>query len=91
MKPNCYECEHRRNVPGDAHSMCVHPEAGGGNEILAILQMMGLGVKVESKLKVVGNRHGIMNGWFMHPINFDPAWLESCNGFTEKKNDGQVQ
>jgi hypothetical protein len=24
-KPNCYECIHRRKVPGDAHSQCCHP------------------------------------------------------------------
>lgn len=22
MKPNCYECMHRRNISGDAHSSC---------------------------------------------------------------------
>jgi len=86
-KPNCYECVHRRNVPGDAHSRCVHPEASGADEVMAILQMLGMGGVSQSNLKVVGNPHGIMSGWFMHPINFDPAWLVSCNGFTEKKND----
>jgi len=25
MKPNCYKCVYRRNVPGSAHSRCVHP------------------------------------------------------------------
>jgi len=25
-KPNCYEFRHRRDIPGDAHSMCSHPE-----------------------------------------------------------------
>ena len=25
MKPNCYECVHRRKVPGSAHSACAHP------------------------------------------------------------------
>lgn len=24
-KPNCYDCIHRREVPGSAHSSCVHP------------------------------------------------------------------
>ena len=26
-KPNCYECEHRGSVPGDAHSSCRNREA----------------------------------------------------------------
>ena len=30
MKPNCYNCIYRRNIPGDAHSICRHPEAHTG-------------------------------------------------------------
>lgn len=25
VKPDCYKCEYRRNIPGDAHSRCDHP------------------------------------------------------------------
>ena len=38
-----------------------------------------------------GNHHGIEKGWFNHPMNFDPVWLEDpvikikCNGFERKK------
>ena len=39
------------------------------------------------KAKVDGNEHGIGSGWFMWPLNFDPVWLESCNGFSDKKED----
>lgn len=41
------------------------------------------------KAKVTGMSHGIKNGWFFWPINFDPVWLVSCNGFkeTESKNE----
>lgn len=31
--------------------------------------------------KVEGNSYGIKNGWFDHPYNFDPVWLEECDGF----------
>jgi len=24
----CYSCEHKRNVPGDAHIQCVKPDMG---------------------------------------------------------------
>lgn len=27
MKPNCYECVHRKNIPGDCHSMCKNGNA----------------------------------------------------------------
>ena len=32
--------------------------------------------------KVKGSQHGIRNGWFFHPLNFDPVWLDECNGFS---------
>lgn len=31
--------------------------------------------------EAVGNPHGIRNGWFFWPFNFDPIWLKSCTGF----------
>jgi len=36
---------------------------------------------VNGKAYVKGNAHGIRNGWFLWPINFDPVWLDSCDGF----------
>lgn len=58
-RPNCYQCENRRSLPGDAHSACASRVA-----------------------QVVGNQHGINNGWFYWPFNFDPVWLEACTDFT---------
>jgi hypothetical protein len=26
-KPNCYDCAHRRSIPGDCHSGCANREA----------------------------------------------------------------
>lgn len=38
---------------------------------------------------VTGRLHGIRNGWFWWPINFDPLWLVSCDGFkTFEEHDG---
>ena len=37
--------------------------------------------------KVAGHEHGIKSGWFMWPINFDPTWLLSCDGFSDKEED----
>jgi hypothetical protein len=39
------------------------------------------------KAKVTGNIHGIRSGWFMWPMNFDPVWLESCDGFSKNQKD----
>lgn len=30
---------------------------------------------------VEGDPGGIKNGWFLWPLNFDPTWLVSCDGF----------
>ncbi len=89
MKPNCYECEYRHSVPGDAHSCCKHPSLGDidGNPLA---QMLGIFASVGrvppmqvgvDKLGIKANYHGIKNGWFNFPFNFDPVWLEECNGF----------
>ena len=37
--------------------------------------------------KVTGDAHGVRSGWFHWPVNFDPTWLVSCNGFSNKEED----
>ena len=94
QKPNCYACIHRRNIPGDAHSACGHPSnAEALNNPLAQLFGILASVKrvepfqVTTKVHVTGNPLGIRNGWFMWPFNFDPVWLESCDGFSPKSGE----
>ena len=29
----------------------------------------------------MGKEHGRNKGWFLWPLNFDPVWLVSCDGF----------
>lgn len=89
-KPDCYKCEYRGAIPGDCHSCCNHPVFGSvpSNPLLALMAkrsgtsptIIGVGGIV-----VKGNPHGIKNGWFCHPFNFDPLWLEECNGFKQKE------
>lgn len=83
-KPNCYACKHRRDVPGDAHSQCVHPHvAGTGLEVMAMCVITKKGGVIVNDVTVRGNPHGINEGWFCWPLNFDPVWLEECTGFEE--------
>lgn len=88
MKANCYKCIHRGTVPGDAHSCCKHPKLVGTQDLFQ--QLMGLvgrterGSDAEEELGIRANEHGRKNGWFYFPFNFDPCWLEACNGMTEK-------
>lgn len=34
---------------------------------------------------VRGDPRGIRGGWFAWPWNFDPVWLEECDGFKADK------
>lgn len=84
-KPNCYACQHRRELVGDAHSRCANPRISSEDAIVSpLLLMMGRTPPAMKRLNVTGNAHGIRSGWFMWPMNFDPAWLESCDGFSAK-------
>ena len=79
QKPNCYKCKYRREIPGDIHSACAYP----GNKI-GILDMFMQTSDNRKKLNIKADPIGIKNGWFMWPVNFDPAWLENCDGFEAK-------
>jgi hypothetical protein len=83
----CYTCKHRRDVPGDAHSRCVHPKIN-----LNSLDMINVVIGLPNSLNVCGSAHGIRSGWFIWPLNFDPVWLENCDGYesTEGKSDAQT-
>lgn len=35
--------------------------------------------------EVTGVVHGIKNGWFFWPLDFDPIWVNECDGYEEKK------
>jgi hypothetical protein len=57
------------------------------SEMLVLLgKHAGLILNFQSaaEMGVKGNPHGFTNGWFNWPFNFDPIWLESCNGFKQK-------
>ena len=94
-KPDCYRCRWRRDVPGSAHSSCHHPANKKLLEdpmmnILGIFASAGRLPPMQGKgLKVKGHPHGIRNGWFNYPWNFDPAWLLECDGFEpeDEKNN----
>lgn len=88
----CYKCKYRGNVPGSAHSCCNHPSIKKEyddlvRQLLATLADVGrvCPISAESKeLNIRANPHGIKKGWFNWPWNFDPVWLENCDGFEEK-------
>lgn len=46
---------------------------------------------INPDLQMEGNAHGIKNGWFFYPFNFDPVWKEKecANYENQKKNDNK--
>ena len=90
-KPNCHKCIYRRNIPGDAHSSCVHPDTGLADsqfpefEQLAAILGVGQGAKAIMSLNIRANPVGVQRGWFMWPSNYDPVWLLNCDGFKSKE------
>jgi len=89
-KPDCYECKHRGRVAGSRHSSCRHPSLNGitDNTELQLLSMLSHGSALPTiftkKLNIKGNSYGRSKGWFNFPTNFDPTWLENCDGFEQK-------
>lgn len=57
----------------------------GGDQLMAMAAEFDEGPqRAADALKIRANFHGIKNGWFVWPVNFDPVWLEHCDGFTAK-------
>ena|ERR1051325_599079 len=90
-KPNCYDCKHRRELPGNAHSRCAHPDIPV-TSVDELSSLLGIGtqtpqiVAAARDLNVRGNPIGIRRAWFIWPYNFDPVWLQSCNGFESRES-----
>ena len=82
----CYECKYRGEVPGSAHSRCDHPKVKqDDNQFAALGQMfMGKNSSAGKDLNIKADEIGIKGGWFFWPANFDPVWLENCDGFKKK-------
>ena len=55
---------------------CIHRRSLPGDAHLMCANTMA---------RVRGNDHGIAQGWFIWQFNFDPIWLEECNGFESEE------
>ena len=93
MEAICNNCRHRGTVPNSVHSSCHHPLA---TEIISnsglLFSMMksitgdselGYTGDLEIELKKGYEGYAIDSGYFIWPINFDPGWIENCNGYKE--------
>lgn len=92
VKPDCHKCKHRRRSMLGAHSACAHPSSGlnqddGLGGLMGVAQMM-IGAVSPDGIRALGitcRAHGLRNGWFSWPADFDPVWLVTCNGFEPKE------
>lgn len=86
MNPNCYHCKYRGEVPGDAHSMCHHPVVEQDSGLRAFGGLLaGKNLEAAIKLNIRADPHGVRRGWFYWPANYDPVWLDNCDGFTPRE------
>ena len=83
IKQNCYNCEYRGRVAGDAHSCCKYPGTSTG--MFDIFNSKNF--EIAKELNIQGVEHGVRSGWFLWPVNFDPVWLENCDGHKLKESN----
>lgn len=73
--PDCRKCMYSNSLYRFQHICCTHP----------MLSMRDVTIgRVWRRLSLVANDNGLRNGWFAWPFNFDPFWLENCDGFSER-------
>ena len=92
MRNACYRCRWRRDVAYSAHSACAHPQARVSGPRVFRYLMRGGDMRDSEAWAALGIRcdeHGYREGWFAWPFNFDPVWLEHCDGFEPKEDDVQ--
>ena len=77
---NCYTCKYQGEISGDAHSCCMYPGTKYG--LFDFFEPKN--IEIALQLHIRGNDHGIRSGWFMWPVNFDPVWLENCDGYVKR-------
>lgn len=80
---NCYNCKYRQGVVGSCHSSCKYPIDSAKAAIMFMTGATSLATKDQSFI-IEGNPHGVRNGWFTWPIDFDPTWVVLCTGFKQK-------
>jgi hypothetical protein len=83
-EPKCYSCKHRGPVPGSHHASCQHPILPDA-KTKAVAMILFLGMDKFEPLNVTANAHGIAKGWFVWPVDFDPVWLNTCDGYERRE------
>lgn len=81
MDKKCYDCKFAGDVPGSCHYSCHHPSLDDvGTKAIALMYLI-----TPKILNIKATPHGIRSGWFNFPLDFDPVWLENCDGYESKQ------
>ncbi|MCP4897026.1 MAG: hypothetical protein GY906_08630 [bacterium] len=80
-RPQCHRCTHKGILPGDAHIQCLHPKAQANMPSDPIAAMAEAFITGAAAARV---ELGIVGGGDTWPANFNPGYLEQCNGYTPK-------
>lgn len=89
MKPNCYNCKFKKNIPGNCHISCGLPVFNKMKEdpMIGLLSLSSAPIStgLEKYLGLTANQHGVKNGWCFFPFNYDPVWLTGdCSQYQEE-------
>ena len=93
-KFDCFSCKWKRRNSGTVHIRCVHSSLGPISDnpmmnMMAILASVGRAkpmIASTKELNIRGTPTGIKRGWFNFPWDFDPTWLENCDGYEIKED-----
>lgn len=93
MTAPCYTCEYRGTVLGSAHSSCNHPIFAKDETLRVVIPIavMMHGSQVLRRMphfELDVEEHGIVNGYFSFPVDFDPVWLNNCKGKSDVSVSG---
>ena len=81
---NCYNCKHRQDVPGSAHSSCRVFKRNSDVHTVIAPSIVKLVLEGGQSNFITLNPHGVVNGWCSWPIDFDPCWVSDCKLWESK-------
>ena len=94
-KPDCYQCEYHKPLGHKGRIGCFQPKVRGLRRMSSEDTMWGIlgtleGLPIAASnlsflFGITINLEGMLKGEFRWPFNYDPTWLEACDGFKQKK------
>lgn len=84
-KADCRKCRYRLDLPGSTHVGCTF--GGPENVVYALAGAPEADTPLGKVGLVAADPQAIRMGWFVWPLDFDPAWLWWCVFFEEVEDE----